>query len=595
MYSMRPRFFRIGKKTSNLNLIVFLVLLITSGTLAAEIKSTGYANAIGKWSGQDIIKVPVSWCVVRGSPSFEHPNIPNPPGGADQTTDDVLSRRDERTTDKIYINPAGIAFRSAINSAAHTSLHFPNIADPNSVGSPGNLTLSNLGDEYVQMLNECERAWENMTIDHSGVSIGIIAINLRLFVSGLGQEIDTIGIGKCTPDVSGLCNSSYDGHLAVVDNYFMIPGISSGRYNNDPFDQALGHELGHTLSLQHRNGDINALMNTNQQHNGPSGTVSNIWISDNEISNLRNSASVVPGIERDPTNQLIQGNTVQSLRVDNVHETKDLKPYEDISSVKVTLDKRENTSAFSQQLFGLLPEKIKGNLRYWTLIDLDNNKNSGSNATLMQRIGVPLTKFSGTDLVLLTEANGTNIMGNAWTIKGNTITAMPKNLIRSDIQTMTVHLDTAGMKRKKLNENQIPLYNSITSIINNAGNLVKLNNPISMQALIESNGTVVDRLDNETNNRGKTLELEQPFFPQCSINGNPTVGKIITVSATGLTPNNNVLALLGTRLVGSGTTGDKGDTQIRFEIPMDTNPGLHLITVGVDNTALEADCSLTVK
>lgn len=597
MKNYNNKFFWLEIENLNLTNIFALILLILIGYTAFELIALKNVNALGTWSGQDTIHVPISWCVVRGSPAFENPNIPNPSGGVDTTTDEVLWRRHERVTDNIYINPAGITFRSAINDALHTSLDFPNIADPNTaVGNPGNLTLSNLGQEYVQMLNECERAWENLTINNSGVVTGIIVLNVREFVSGTGQYTDTTGIGKCTLDISGLCKFPYDGHLAVIDNFFMIPGVSSGRYNNDPFDEALGHELGHTLSLQHRNGDIDALMNTNQQHNGPGGTVSNIRIYNDEVAKLRNSALAVPGIERDPMNKTILGDIVQSIKVDNVHEKTGLRPYVDISAIKLSLDKKQNISAFTHQLFGLLPKKINGTIRYWTLLDVDSNKNTGSNATTLEKIGVPPGKFSGADLVILAEVNNDRyIMGNAWIVKGNTINQLSRNMVKSDIQTMTVHMDTAGLQQKELNIHDIPLYNNVNVILNNSGNFLKLDKPISIQAITESNGTIVDRLDDETSDKRKTLELKQSLFPQCFINGNATAGKVTTIKVSGLTPNSSIHVLLGPRPIANDTTGNKGNGTIRFTIPNDVSSGLHLITVGVDNTALTADCEINVQ
>jgi hypothetical protein len=97
-------------------------------------------SSAGTWNGQDTIRVPLSWCPVNGSPAVSSPNIPNPWGGIDTTTDDVLWRRHERVTDNIYINQAGITFRSAINDALHTSLNFDPINDPDpNLGTPGNL------------------------------------------------------------------------------------------------------------------------------------------------------------------------------------------------------------------------------------------------------------------------------------------------------------------------------------------------------------------------------------------------------------------------------------------------------------------------
>jgi hypothetical protein len=580
-------------------LISFVVLVVP---LAYEVTIIKDVHAPGTWNGQDTIHVPIAWCAVRGSPAFENPNIPNPWGGADTTTDEVLWRRHERATDNIFINQAGITFRSAINDALHTSLNFPNITDPNvSIGMPGNVTTAfvNNGQELVQMFRECKKAWQNMS--SSGAVNGIIALNVRRFVNGVGMETDTTGIGQCTVR-SGLCTSNYDGRLWVVDNYFMIPGISSGWNNNDPFDQALAHELGHTLSLEHRNWDPNALMNTNQQPNGPGGTVGNIAIYPQEVTRLRQSALRVPGVEIDPDNRIIQGDVVRSIKVDEIQEHNLLRPYEDISSVDVSLDKKQNLVTVGLELFGSIPEKIQTTSRqYWTLIDLDNDKRTGANETLLQGIGIPLDRFLGADLVILAEADARNATGNIWKVDESQMIPLAPNLVRIDVQTMSVHLDTAST-RPSSNRTQphaeireIPLHSTINAIFNNTGNLIELDKPFSIQAIVASNGSIVDRLGDGIGQEAETLELKQPLYPQCFVNEAATQGKNITIDVSGLTPNSDVHALLGPRLVANGTTENSGNSTIRFTIPSDTTSGLHLITIGVDDTALTADCEINIQ
>ena len=83
------------------------------------------------------IRVPISWCAVSGSQAADSPNIPDPWGGVDTTTDDVLWRRHERATDNIYLpEGTGITFRSGINDAIHSSWNFPVINDPRSYRKP---------------------------------------------------------------------------------------------------------------------------------------------------------------------------------------------------------------------------------------------------------------------------------------------------------------------------------------------------------------------------------------------------------------------------------------------------------------------------
>src|SRR4051812_32206458 len=102
-----------------------LARLLMGSTILATSALASAAHAAGAGpGGQDLLHVPISWCPVRGSPAEASPNL-----GGDTETDAILWRRHERPTDNIYINTAGITFRSAINNAWAT-LDFPRLNDP---------------------------------------------------------------------------------------------------------------------------------------------------------------------------------------------------------------------------------------------------------------------------------------------------------------------------------------------------------------------------------------------------------------------------------------------------------------------------------
>ncbi|MEP6576474.1 MAG: hypothetical protein ABJB85_08615, partial [Nitrososphaerota archaeon] len=427
--------------------IYAMITLSILGFLSFQFDTTQKANAIGSWHGLNTIRVPIAWCAVSGSPVVTSPHVPNPGDGVDTTTDDVLWRRHERVTEFIYSEPAGITFRSAINRPS-SSLSFPIIADLISGGPrgvPGDLDIAfDLGSEYVGMLDRCKTAWIGMT---GGSLNGIVAINVRLFwEGGPWNEFDTIGIGACIPS-SGVCR---DGNFAVVDNYFMFPGITSGTWNNDPFDQAVGHELGRALGLTTR-GALDALMR-NYQHLGPDGMVDNILLNVGEKATLRSNAVFVPGATEDPAGEVIYGDIVQSIIDDKTGENGTSNPYEDIKFVKVTLDRSNKTVAFGQELSGLLPKnsnsKYQNDIHYWTFVDLDANKSTGADEKFV-KLGVPKVNLTGADLAILANFTSNNVlnnssvhnqvMGSAWFIKDpDNIVQIPSNQIRFDLQTMMI-------------------------------------------------------------------------------------------------------------------------------------------------------------
>ena len=250
--------------------------------------------------------------------------------------------------------------------------------------------------------------------------------------------------------------------------------------------------------------------------------------------------------------------------------------------------------AFSQELFGSIPEKIQTNTQYWTLVDLDNDKNTGANEIQLQKIGVPRNQASGADLVIRAEGSTNNATGDIWIIEKGDITSMSPRIVQFDIQNMSVHLDTAGTVPPSKMYN-IPLYSTINAIFNNTGGIIEMDKPFSIQAVISSNGTAVDRLD-ETGQGQNTFELKQPLFPQCFVNKEEVLpGEDIMVNVSGLSPNDNIHALLGPRLVANSTTDNSGGGIMRFIIPDDTTSGFHLVTLGVQGTALTADCVINVQ
>lgn len=593
--------------------LTLLVIVINESRLVTS------AYAVGAWGGGDIYRIPVSWCALDGSPAADSPNIPNPWGGVDITTDDVLWRRHERATDNIFINDVGITFRSAINDAVHTSLDFPKINDP-VIEMPsweGNLWLYDDQDvpemnEINRMIRTCQEAWINMT-GGTGTVNGITTINIDRFLNLAHTAIDdgVIGSSLCTdlapPD--GICEVPYDGYVFVIDNYYTAP-LATGGQNNDPYDQNLGHEFGHSLGLTHRptTDDPSALMNWMQVTSvtpGGESYVSNIELSSQEVMTVRDNVNDVPpripGVETDPENRVLNSEVIESIQMDNIEESQSLLPYQDISYVRAILDTRNNISYFIQDLFGYIPESAKSrnqsDLQYWTLVDLDNNTNTGGNQSLLNSLGVPSTGFAGADLVFLAEPSASKNLNDAstWRISEESpfVEILSDGVARTELRTAVLELHYAANATRLPSEiENRPVYDSVVALMNNTEDSLELDKPFSVQAIVSSNGTILDTLQEVKDVKRETLTLTNPLFPQCFANEIVQIGNNATIQVSGLLSNEDIHALLGPRVVANGTTNNFGNTTIQFTVPSDASPGLHLLTVGVDDTALTADCEI---
>ncbi len=597
---------------SKLIFIVFSPVFLIVGYYLGVIQS---ADAMT----MNTIRVPISWCATNGSEAADSPNIPDPWGGVDTTTDDVLWRRHERATDNIYLSQGtGITFRSGINDAVHSSWNFPIINDPRAIGSPGNVTFEETGTgvrEYRLMLNDCFDKWQELinqgTVSGTpGVFNGIPVINIRQFVH-IGGSVDQDLIGKaiCEKSAPGLaCRNPWNGYVFVMDNCYTAVGATCGGigWNNDPFDQNIAHELGHALGLidLYNPSDSNRLMFWEQQENGAGGTVNNIEISDPEKIALRNNALLTPNAEMDPPDKIIQGQIVQSVKVDNLHENKSLQTFEDLALVKITLDKKQNIVYIDQELSGLIPEDIKRNnlthLKYWTLIDLDNNTRTGGNQSLLHNIGVPSTNFKGADLVFVASINGynsinnANVTGTGWVLTRNNTeyVSIPENSIITELNTMFMESHYRD-KTKNSATRDIPIFNTVRTALNNSG-FIQLNKPFSIQTIVEKSGTIVDTLHDELESKWAALELRQPFFPQCYTENDANKGGNTTVSVTGFPSNSSIHLLLGPRFITNDKTDSSGNSTFSFLVPKDTSSGLRLITIGIDKSALTADCEIMI-
>ncbi len=556
------------------------------------------SHAAGQWNGQDLLHVPISWCIVQGSPAEANPNV-----AGDTTTDALIWRRHERPTDNIYINQTGISFRSAINDV-WGSLSFPIIPDPDTTfGVPGDMRgedVNVFGAEFNQMQNDCDVAWANL----GRAGIGITAVNAGLFHDAAGNYIGVIGWGGCVQNSGnpGVCVTPYDGLITVIDNNYLFPTVPDRTFPDgsgnqfiltDPFDALTGHEFGHALSLPHRN-SLTALMNPGMVDNNADNQTDNIALNNTEVTALRAAALLVNGLEIDPPNVFLPGNVVAANLPDPKRNTA-IPAHLDLSALRATIDLQADTFSLGQRLFGLVPATAPGQ-RHWFLIDNDGPA-KGATADQLKELGVPETDFVGADVVIRADVTGPRVSGGeGWQIVDGRPTVVTPS-IKLNLLALVMHPHFADLKRPRplIEDREVPVHHIVSVSLPRQLAGVSRGQTFNVDVLVENaDARAVDRLDSKETGRGTAVNLDFPSFPHCYPQADVPPGGTVKINFDGLTPNRGYHSLLGARMVGRGIADLNGTGTFEMTIPKDTKPGLHLVTIGTDLTALTADCTVTV-
>lgn len=569
------------------------------------------ANAVGTWNGQDTLRVPISWCAVQGSPAQANPNL-----AGDTATDAILWRRHERPTDNIYIPQAGITFRSAINNAWGT-LNFPIINDPDTtLGVQGDMRGENVntfGQEFNAMINACDTAWTNL----GRAGIGITTINAGAFHDGTGTYVGVAGWGGCNRFVgTNTCVTPYDGRVTVVDNIYLHPASPNRRFPGtnvqfvimDSIDIVAGHEFGHSLGLDHRT-NVQALMNPRPVDNGGAfdtmgvldNVADNIVLNNTEVNTVRTNSQNVGGVQIDPESKVLDGQFTMTRHVDRVKEIPNLPPFLDLASVKVVFDTKNNQVHVGQQLFGSLTEKVR-NVQFWTVIDADNNANTGGTADDLRKLGIDRTSFKGAEIIAVANVDGLKVGGSFWKFQNGKFVQLPDGFkfYLEELVMQPYLIPLEDVKTGKIipppgEISEIPVHHVVTVQMDNKFTNLALNKPFVLQTVIvDKERQIVEKLDDTELERGVKYVLELPSFPQCFPQDDVQAGGKVKIRLEGFPSNSNLHGLLGPELVFTGKTDERGGGVIDFPIPANAREGLHLVTIGVDNTALTADCEVNV-
>lgn len=570
--------------------------ILTSGLLVALATTVNSVHGAGGWMGQDTLHVPMSWCVVQGSPAQADPDV-----NGDANTDAVIWRRHERPTDNIYVNATGITFRSAINDVWGT-LNFPIIDDPDTtLGVEGDMrgeasATGGLVDstEFTDLLNNCDTAWEDL----GRAGIGVTAVNVGLLHDDNGDYVRTIGWGGCYESTAGTCSTPFDGSIAVIDNHYKHPSVpdrswpdgSTSLFTADPLDQLVAHELGHSLSLDHRTNDM-AMMNPGQRDNSGDGNVDNIAINNTEQSDLRDNAAEVPGVETDPPGQFNPGRFLATRIVDRETRNKTIPTFLDITSVRATLDKTLGDMTIGTHLYGLIPKR-EDMSHFWFFVDADG-ESKGFHEKLLAEINVPETQFKGADFIARVSVFGGKVVAKGWRLQGEKVIQFDQYIF-PELQSLIMHPHFDPAPKEPLPG--VAVNHTVVMRIHSKLVDIKADQAFRIHVLTASaEGKVMDEVVNRGKQPGADFILEDPSFPHCYPQDIGVPGGEVKVVIEKLRPNAPIHGLLGPDPVFKGKTDNAAGGSIDFPIPKDTATGFHLITVGVDDTALTADCVVEVR
>ncbi len=588
----------------------------------------------------DVLHVPMSWCAVRGSPAVEDPDVPRrpPPNDMqiDTDTDAILWRRHERATDGeigvrtggTWLPQAQISFRSAINNTWGSDLSFEIIddQDTSNVPPPANQPLKegdvlierSRTDELFNMIGACERSWEDKDPMMMSQVYGVTAINIRLFHNTDNTYADVAGVAF-SPAVGFPGPNPMRPRIIVVDNSFLFPGADDnidlgpmGRdfssEPDDPLDILVAHELGHALDLPHRRpvgGDaplmFEVLVDADQN-----GEFDNQDLSADEIATARAAAMRVNGLEADPPGIFLPGPIVSFQRVDDLFE-QDAR-HHDIFTSKIVLDTDNRRISFEQELAGLLP-KQGDNQIHWTLVDSDNKKSTGADPKILREQTGVTTSFEGTDLAIAVEVSRDQdeltVNDRVWVFdeNGEGFRLSP-DAHKSGVALMLAHLLYFPGTEPDPSSDGIPVNHIVSTQIDDD----MLINPFAEDQLFNiqmlvtgQDGEPLDVLDDTE--FGVASILQRPSFPHAyalddqrnRIEGIVAAGDSIAIEVEGLVPEAPFHVLLsGVELISEGVTNVSGNAFLDLRIPDDVAPGLHLVTIGTENTALTADFTVTV-
>ena len=578
------------------HLCSLVMLAVILASLAPQVRSVEPVAAVGP-DGDEVVHIPLRWCVLEGTPAAEDP------GALGETsTEQVLLKRMARATDAVWLDGARIVFRSAFTSPVATAARVPIIPDPVPpvAGAPdalGDIVDPQSDDtELKTAVADCQVAWDGLGREFGETFVGPIVLNIGEFVDRSGVPLVLGGWGGYTswsPPSAHPCRTpsvlttATGGFIAVVD--LSVTG--------DPQVDAklVAHELGHVLYLDHGNGlddDNDTFYDTcdpTESATAPAPTLmhENILkathvLTARQVGTSRDLALVYTGNQVDPPAALVNGATVSDQRTDS---TRDVSTESvDLTYVELAVNEDQGWLTLTQSLFGLVEPDERN--EYLAFIDLDSSEETGGSP---ERLGYP-THVAGADIVTeVVVEPGRNVSVTVWRFDGETFVDVTGDGVEAQL------LSPEG------GETPLPIFDvvSVAIPLEVAG---AIDHDVSIQVIARqaTDGGDSDVLPGETGDEpsGQSAELRlvPPAFPACGLTPEQVeAGDTATLEAAGFGAQAApVSILLGDQVIATAELDESGGVSAELPIPADAEAGIRLITVGIDDTALTANCALQI-
>lgn len=558
-------------------------------------------------------ELPIRWCAVAGSPA-----VTNPGFVGETNTDGVLWRRQERLSDRISIPQAGVTWRSAIIADVTGPGNFPVVADQNTaVGNAGDMINPGLNaTEYNATVNACVGAWDALLPAGVGSDLGVVALNVNRVVNTAGTPMTTLGT------VAGAGFGQR--RLILQDAAYTFAGspVATG-IGFDAAESTLGHEIAHslptqlspptsTVGLRHACatstfntnlmsptlGDIDGdniweqtLLGTSVQQavgNGPDGnhcTSDDVFETLDQVTTLRQTAPSVPGCRLFGTATACS--TLSDIAADDVGEIDNGGL--DVSLVSVTdPEEREGVDFAIETFLPIDEETFASGAQFLMAADLDDDAETGLAPSDQ---GVPIG-FQGAELLLSGELAGENELAvRAFVAEDGEWVERQRltGLVSPNQSIVEVFEPEQSDELREITSHTVSW--QVDPVL-----LEPLSETLRLTAVTRESAEADEPpLDDLGADDGVRFGLGPAEFPTCQVTPDPApAGGLAEAAVEGLLPERGVHALIGPDEAGTGMTDAQGSATVTLRVPADSPGRTRLVTVGVDGTALTADCPMEV-